>query len=647
MTKRTQKAVQVETKVRKAGNNKLKEAFLKAESAKAEKAETAKPVEEKSVAAEPKVIIPNSSAMIETINGPVAVINPNLAGPKFMVLMQYVLEDPKGTFMPAINGVRQGHGMNLVDFRTDKTVGFYKTDSTFVECPWYYWSMARTVGCSVTKCITNAFKFAIGENAMKEAKYQNIEHLIWQNMITGFLHELHHARTAIDNYFRIITDDKFREKEEAAADEFARTKLYELATQIDIEPKLSDDMKDMVSEVWDSMDLENSKDPNIKRFVECQEYMSNTGDSWVALSEDMAKEHHIYSTYRDFLRDASGGKADDEAWSAAVPTAEEVLGMIGVDTVMNQAVTTPVAEEINTTFENDQIDEVVYDEEEYEDQQMTNPPGFQGVQQPGGYQPAQQYYQQPQVQQGQYYGNPDAIAANAPQQGYQPATQQYQPTAPQQVNQNVTVGAGTYEKPNMDAPTYQAVVNGLYRKIYNQIFNACQFNPHTPDQIAFNTPNRIKEQIALTPEENMIVKEMDTFVHVNGNEQLKLDVPVNGWISGRFLDKAGELPGFVLALTDLNGNRILRKFLPQNPWKKNAETGQYTGPAVRAQQNNRIAWVLDPMNKGWDRRFYNGTFEMKEQYWTVKEVLLTQNDQVNQQEADHINGALAKMNAAR
>ena len=629
MTKRTQKAVQVETKVRKAGNNKLKEAFLKAESAKAEKAETAKPVEEKPVVVEPKVIIPNSSTMVETTNGPIAVINPNLAGPKFMALMQYVLEDPKGTFVPTVNGVRQGHGVNLVDFRTDKTVGFYK-DGKFVECPWYYWSMARTVGCSVEKCVTNAFKFAIGENTIKEAKYQNIEHLVWQNMITGFLHELHHARTAIDNYVRIITDDKFREKEEAAADEFARVKLYELATQINIEPELSGDMKDMVSEIWDSMDFENSKDPEIKRFVKCQEYMANTGDSWAALSEDLTKNHHIYNTYRDFLKDASGSKEGDEAWSAAVPTAEEVLGI-------NKMQAAPPVEQINTTFENDQIDEVVYepemeDEEEYVNAYgyQMNPPGFQGVQQYGGYQQPQQ------EQQVQYYGNPEAIAENAPQQGYQQPAQQYQQPQ-QQVNQNAVVGAGTYERPNMDVPTFQATINGLYRKIYNQMFNACRFNPHTPNQPAYDDINRIKEQIPLTPEENMIVKEMDCFVMVNGNEQMKQNVPVNGWISGRFLDQAGTLPGFVLALTDLNGNRILRKFLPQNPWKMSQQTGQYTGPAVRAQNGHRIAWVLDPNNKGFDRRFYDGTFETKDgQYWVAKEAILNQNDQKNQHEIQQL-----------
>lgn len=616
------------TTTKKAANpenvNKIKEAFLKAESAKAEKAEKMA-----KVPAAPKVVMPKSIAVKETINGPFAVTNSELVGDKFVNLVHYVLNDSKGTFVPAVGGVRQGHGINLIDFRCDNTVGFYSNKEGFVECPWYCWTASRVVGCSVTKCVSNAFEATIGKNAQKSAKYQNIEHLVWQNLLVNFFHELHHAETAIDDYYKLMHDEDFRREEEEKANIFAKECLYEIATQVNIEPEISPDIKHLIHKAWEELDLDNTKDPEVLRFVKCQEYMTNTGDSWVALSEDMSKDHHIYSTYKDFLKDASGS-TDDEVWSATVPTVEEVMGI-------NKMQAAPLVEQTNTTFENDQIDEVVYepemeDEEEYVNTYgyHMNTPGFQGVQQYGGYQQPQQ------EQQVQYYGNPEAIAENAPQQGYQQPAQQYQQPQ-QQVNQNAVVGAGTYERPNMDVPTFQATINGLYRKIYNQMFNACRFNPHTPNQPAYDDINRIKEQIPLTPEENMIVKEMDCFVMVNGNEQMKQNVPVNGWISGRFLDQAGTLPGFVLALTDLNGNRILRKFLPQNPWKMSQQTGQYTGPAVRAQNGHRIAWVLDPNNKGFDRRFYDGTFETKDgQYWVAKEAILNQNDQKSQHEIQQL-----------
>lgn len=627
--------------------NKIKEAFLKAEAAK-EEAAAAKPIKEKKpktiAITKPEIVIPQSITTHQTVNGPFVVVNHGLVGQKFINLIQYVLSDPKGTFVPVVNDVRQGHGINMIDFRHNNTVGFYNKAGEFVECPWYCWSAARTVGCSITKCVTNAFEATVGENARKEAKYQNIDHLVWQNLLMGFFHELHHAETAIDNYFRLMSDDKFRKEEEAKAEEFAKRSLYELATQVNIEPEISPDMKSLISEVWDSLELENSKDPNVIRFIKCQEYMANTGDSWVALSEDMTKDHHIYGTYREFLMDASGGKADDVAWSAAVPSAEEVLGInaIPVQTPTILTTTQEVYEDevyVNGPEEMDEEYQNAYGatqnfETAYE-QPMTNPPGFQGVQ------------QQPQPQYQEYNGNPAAIAENAPQQQqYQPAYQQHAPEqtyqqaqTQQPTNPNVVVGAGTYEKPNMDAVQFQAVVNGLYSKIYNQIFNVCQFNPSAPNQPVYGALNRIKETIPLTPEENMIVKEMDSIVvGENGIEQLKLDVPVNGWISGRFMDKAGTLPGFVLALTDLNGNRVLRKFLPQNPWKVSEQTGQYTGPATRAQQGHRIAWVLDPNNKGFDRRFYDGTLEFKENNrWTAKEAIISPTNCNTQFEGNQLN----------
>jgi hypothetical protein len=115
------------------------------------------------------------------------------------------------------------------------------------------------------------------------------------------------------------------------------------------------------------------------------------------------------------------------------------------------------------------------------------------------------------------------------------------------------------------------------------------------------------------------------------------------------MNTEGTLPGFTLALTDENGNRLLRKFMPQNPFKKTTQ-GTYSGPAQRAQQGNRIAWIIDgmaPKEEQFTRRFYNGTFEMREgNYWNAKQLIVTPGQHKTEQEGQHINTTIQRWQTA-
>lgn len=630
--------------------NKIKEAFLKAEAAKAKRAEeeqkkkAAEAVKtEQTQAEEPvveapvensalNIVVPNGAHMFETLNGPVAIFNTGLVSQKLVDIMLYVLNDPQGTFVPLVKNTRQGHGMHTIDFRADGTVGILEKGK-LKPTSWYYWMLARMAGCNIQKCVQNAFELAIGEDAGDGEMYLNINTAVWQQILAGFLHELHHAQTAIDSTNELLTNKNFNANEECNAENFAREAMYELAKQVDVEPAIGHFIEDMVVRAWTELDLDNSKDPKVMEFVKCQEYMAKTGDCYVVLTKDMTTKHFIVSSFREFLHLASGQGTEDKAWTNPVPQAAEANPMAIPAANMTQVPAPNNGINYDGSGEYFEEENVDWEDEpvEYESAyQPTNPPGFQGVQQPGGYQPPPQY-QQPQPQ---YQGDPNAIAANAPNNGgyggyQQPAQQQ------SYANHSATVGAATYERPNMDPARIQQVINGLYGKIYDRIFNACQFQFTGEGQPCFHAINNIKMQIPLTPEEDMLVKEMDCYVMVNGQEKLELDVPVNGWISGRFMNTDGTLPGFTLALTDEHGNRLLRKFIPQNPSKRNQQ-GAFTGPAQRAQRGERIAWIIDGMDKDapFSRRFHDGAFEMKEgNYWNAKQLIVAPGQQKTAQEA--------------
>lgn len=631
--------------------------FLEAQARKAEeatenkcKATTAKAEEivEKVTEDTPlNIIIPHGASTHNTMNGAVALFNTDLVSQKLVDIILYVLNDPQGTFIPLVKDTRQGHGLNMIDFRNDGVVGLIK-DKEIIPTHWYYWAVARVAGCNLKKCVSDAFHRALDPNGNRNIKHINIKHAVWQNILFGFLHELHHGQTAIDSLMQLMTDKEFNAKEEKDADNFGRQALYELAKQVDIEPDLGNVIEDMIERAWVELDLDNSKEEHVVRFVKCQEYMKRTGDAWCALTETMDKDHHIFPTFREFLHFASGEDVEDKDWTNPVPSATDA------NPVKQWDERNPAAKTMYTEVPEVYEDEVyVEDEGEYTDaygaqqtanqhvENMSNPPGFQGVQN-GGY--------------GGYQGNPDAIADNAPGYGGYPAAENtqsggyqtggYQPQTPAQgqVNPNVTVGAGTYEKLNMDPNAMQATINSLYRKMYLRIFNDCQFDGTNPNTPTFLAPNRIKETIPLTPEENMLVKDMDCIMQVGNNEQLKLDVPVNNWISGRFIDQACELPGFVLALTNQNGDRLLRKFLPQNPRKMKKGTSEFSGTAVMAQKGHRIAWVLDPNDKSgnFDKRLINGVLEFRENgRWVTKQVLLDPRECTTPFEGDYVNRALS------
>jgi hypothetical protein len=117
--------------------------------------------------------------------------------------------------------------------------------------------------------------------------------------------------------------------------------------------------------------------------------------------------------------------------------------------------------------------------------------------------------------------------------------------------------------------------------------------------------------LPLTTEEAAIVSAMDCYNELGQEVKAK---PCENWLSGVFIDKAQQLPGYVITLTTLEGAQVFRKFVPQNPNKVNFETKQPTKPALEAKAGNQIMWVIDPTNPKGATRVYNGVYQRQEGY---------------------------------
>jgi hypothetical protein len=146
--------------------------------------------------------------------------------------------------------------------------------------------------------------------------------------------------------------------------------------------------------------------------------------------------------------------------------------------------------------------------------------------------------------------------------------------------------------PNSLAPeTMAAVMKSVWQTLYHHVFTKCgwQQNPQT-GRFMFTNATAILEgvniQHILTQfgADNFIM-EYDT---MSAEGQFAPEM-CQGMIRGRTTSQAG-LPSYSLYL-NINGQRIKRTFMPQNPEKRNASNA-YTKSADEAGSGHMIVWVF-------------------------------------------------------
>lgn len=539
----------------------------------------------------------------DTKHGSVVFINTSYVSQKFINICLKALEsDIFETHDPTTGeDISNGHGVFSVVFRMDGFPMQYDGGS-WDPVTWIYYHGSRSIVCNLKHCVQKAIMDGLDED-IKHGECINIRAAVWQQLLSGFIHETSHGAAFVDNPKGMMSDVKLQEEEEKRADEYARMFIFELAKRYDVEPELGAPIEALTSEAMSVVydEIEQKKEPTDKEkaFLENQKFMETSGNpAWFTKAEDNDKGNHVIKKYKEFLHFISGDPMDDPDW-AIEPEATNTVAVTGTPAECNETATGAQATYVADTEH--------------------GTPGFGGVQVQatgwGGAPMVQNAAAQPQYQaQPQGLAQPveqhtTPVAPAAPTAPVAPVAPQMGGQQQQQINPVVNPGAGAYQAPGMDIGVFQATVKNLYMKIFQHIFQSCGYNPAMgPGQPFFMQGAKIVEQLPLSAEEQAIIKEMECY---NAQGQKMQGVQVQGWISGVFIDKAQMLPGFSLTMTDPGGNQIMRKFLPQNPWKVKYGTQEYSSTALEAQQGNQIMWVIDPnaADKKMATRVYNGVLQ--------------------------------------
>ncbi len=488
-----------------------------------------------------------------------------------------------------MGSVIDGHGLYTVVFRLDgRPRVLPDTMNTWIFNP-----DAKSAICNLSDCVDLAFSNTM--NADKgDAVYCNVSHVAWKNILSGFFHEAHHAESFNTDYDELSSvEDDARVIEELRADEFSQKHCFHMVKLMDMEPEFGDATMALMEERWEEhvelINEDKNPDDHSKTWLMVQTHMAQTGSSFFFPAEpDSGEDHQEIGTFKEFMRTCSTDE-DDPSWDLDTTKPEEVVEVeIAVTPHNETAEGTPGIPAVERT----PTDTVYADNVPSAAQIMAQPvaqpvaPAFQGVQEQ--FVPATATMAAPAV--------PGAPALPpVAQPVVQPVVQ---PVAQPMAGQIDPAGLA-----------FQAAIKSLYVKMFHHIFQTCGYNPQMPQ--VFGQKDKIVDMLPLTPEESNIVAAMDCY---NELGQVANGTPVQNWLSGVFIDKAQQLPGYVLTLNTFEGVQIFRKFVPQNPNKVNFETKQPTKPALDAKAGNQILWVINPQDPKGSSRVYNGVYQRQDGY---------------------------------
>lgn len=184
-----------------------------------------------------------------------------------------------------------------------------------------------------------------------------------------------------------------------------------------------------------------------------------------------------------------------------------------------------------------------------------------------------------------------------PQSGYVGTQQKYEaPSKSDVLSQKEVERPAEVERGNPEDPIkvfYEtgiqpaemgAIVQGIYMKISNHIFNNC--GQLLESDLGFQNPEAVTRPIPLTEREDLVIEKID---HMNENGRMCQGDQTNGALTG-FIMKNAKLPAYRLHLND-NGVEKVRLVIPQNPAKTNKDG--YTKTALQARRGNQIVYVIE------------------------------------------------------
>lgn len=477
-----------------------------------------------------------------------------------------------------------GHGIFSVVFRADG----YPMAQKDVLNSWAFSADACCAMCNIQHCIELAFEDSL-DSKVEHSEKASVYMGVWKNMLKGFFHESYHAHSAVDEPYKLRFDKDYRAKDEETAPEFAKEQLFFLAKNIDIEMEFTQEVHDMITARLEAelarIEGDKKASKSDKAWAFHQKYLMENGGVFYAppLKKDEDGLHLM--TFKKYLHFFSNDAEDDEEWAADTigikpevtvhPLNENADGNVPGTTVVDSVPNAAVEVE---PFEYDNYDEMVDPE--------AGTPGFQGV---------EQVATAPIVNQTAPVNAPAPVAAPAPIAA--PVVNQTAPVAP-------VAAAGPAVQLSADP---QTVINGLYTKMFTQIFQGCQYSPTMP--MAFPGGANITQWIELTEDESKLVVSMTCYSNDPNQRGVKVpNTPCDRHLCGILIDKAGTLPGYELTLMTPDGQTIRRNFFAQNP-NKVGENGYVSEPAKMAKGGAQIMWIVDADTKEFKFRMVNGVMQ--------------------------------------
>lgn len=493
-------------------------------------------------------------------------------------------------------------GLHTVHFRMDG----YPRDDQDNPTSWMYFPDSNAAVCNLRDCFELAIDAGTSEE-VENGQYLNSWYGAWIQIIQNFFHEVHHSVAfAID---RESLDCKTvgavnRDAEEKAARAYAKLTMCRLAKTLDIEPEYPADIHAYFhARLLREFDIiaDTDEEPTARQ-TEWAELC--------VLMADMGVAHHIpkdgitkavtQKKLRDYIRIISEDP-DSDQWKAPVCSVVQMVE----DTAVAAP---PVADVIGTQS----APGYILDDEDYipddEDLSFMPPSATVAAVTTPSFAPAQTTA----PTQASPGANPAQVSMPS-----MPNVTSGSVSAPAAQTSPAAVNNNPFPAINMPVGQLQQMFNGLYTALVANIYSSCGYqftNPQTP---AFAFPGYIKQPLAnLDPNVGIIFKAQTRH---DGAGTLHADVPFEGWASGVIISDKSGLPGYQIVLSGPNGEMMRRKLLPQNPWKVDEKTGQYSGTAQLVQKGNQLVWIINEDTKEICLRVFNGQVQHKgpDGRWTI------------------------------
>jgi hypothetical protein len=529
-------------------------------------------------------VIAHDPVFINTVHGAVAVYGHEMIAKKDLVILASCLTMEEF-------GIDEGdHGVRVVVFRDDNRP-IDENGPLMAACV----PDAGAIVMNLIEIFTKATEEALDdpETAIRACYHRNL--------ILNYLHEIHHMEML--HKTGMPTDDERKDELEEMAEEWALSKLFEMAKSIDIEPAhhaessfLSSNLMTLLVENDDSWAID-------------QRYMLENNIMYHLAEKDTTPEL-TFMSFKGVCHLMSGDAPEDKAWTTdtivgALPESELANIIKGVDTdaqvevKLVPATATPNAATESPFVEDDAVSTVVEDAEAVQ----IPDPGVETVladpntQDFGGF-GGQEAFEDPAVVASPAMTAlaaanptlPTAPAATGPTNTMFPVAGAPAAVAPPvapvaAVATQTTPVQATLPQTGLTPEQTRDIVFSAFNKIYSHIFTNC--GRLLNSDMAFSNHDAVMTMpIQLDANEQAVITKMDC---LDENGRWCPAMATTNGLRG-YLSK-GKLPFYKLYINN-GGFESIRLLMPQNPAKRGGD-GQYSKPALQARGGSCIMYVKD------------------------------------------------------